>query len=80
MTTDDPDKPEVEPDDIPEPDTTRLVAQVRGAMQRLSGRCYQVKLEKLDHRSLMEMLRCLRDIEHGKDAAVRRARTEPWRR
>lgn len=63
----------------PEPDTTRLQAQVMGHMQRLSGRCYQVALERLDHRSLMELIRFLRDVEHDRDAALRRARLEPWR-
>lgn len=79
MTTDDDTNQDTSSEDFFEPDT-RLVAQVRGQMQRLGGRVYQVKLENVDVRSLLELLRCLRDIEHDKDAAVRRARTEPWRR
>ena len=78
MTSDD--KPEVEPDDIPEPDTTRLVAQVRGAMQRLSGRVYRVQLERLDRNSLRALLAFIRDVESSHDAALRRIRMNPWRR
>ena len=78
--TDDDTKQDTSPKGIPEPDTTRLVAQIRGAMQRLGGRVYRIELVKLDHRSLMNLLRCLRDVERERDAAVRRARTTPWRR
>lgn len=77
MSDDDKTEPTSE---IPEPDTTRLRLQVQGAMQRLTGRRYQVALERLDHKSLMELLRFVRDAEYSKDAAVRRAKLTPWRR
>ena len=69
-----------DPEFNPPPDTTRLQAQVHGAMQRLSGRCYRVRLELLPYSSLQELVRFLRDVEYAKDSAVRRARLEPWRR
>ena len=57
----------------------RLVRQVEGTLAR-TGRIYGVALEKLDTTSLREVLRLLRDLEQDRDAAVRRARMEPWRR
>jgi hypothetical protein len=57
----------------------RLVRQVEGTLAR-TGRTYRIGLDKLDAASLREVLRLLRDLEHDRDAAVRRARTEPWRR
>jgi len=80
MTTDDADTPTTDSNVSTEPDTTRLVAQVHGAMLRLSGRVYRVQLELLPYSSLLELLRFTRDVEYGRDAAVRRARSEPWRR
>jgi hypothetical protein len=78
MSTDD-DKPDTHPENIPAPDL-RLAAQVRGAMERLTGRCYQIDLKRLDTRSLQELVRFLRDVECDRDSAVRRARLQPWRR
>ena len=80
MTDDDSDKPEQPPEDIPEPETTRLRLEVQGAMQRLTGRRYQIKLENLDARSLRELLRLVRDASDAKESAVRKARLTPWRR
>jgi hypothetical protein len=57
----------------------RLVRQAEGTLAR-TGRMYKIALEKLDTASLREVLRLLRDLEQDKDAAVRRARIEPWRR
>jgi len=80
MTTNDADKPTTDPEVNPEPDTNRLVAQVRGAMQRISGRVYRVQLERLDHDSLRVLLAFIRDVEMATDSAVRRAKLQPWRR
>ncbi len=55
-----------------------LVRHVSGALAR-TGRRYQIALDTLDVASLREMLRLLRDLDEEKNAAVRRARTEPWR-
>ena len=81
MTTDDdPDKPDTAPEESPEHGNSRLVAQVRVAMEGVGGRVYQVQLERLDRNSLLELIRCFRDIEYAKDSAVRRVRLTPWRR
>ncbi len=79
MTTD-PDDSDTTPENIPEPEPTRLRLEVQGAMERLTGRRYQIDLEKLDARALRELLRFVRDASDGKESAVRRARLEPWRR
>jgi hypothetical protein len=57
----------------------RLVRQVEGTLAR-TGRTYKIALDKLDGASLREVLRLLRDLDQDRDAAVRRARIEPWRR
>ena len=77
MTDDDSDRPDSTPKDIPESDP-HLVAQVRGAMQRLSGRVYRVQLERLDHNSLRALLAFIRDVESNHSAALRRSRMTPW--
>ena len=63
-----------------DPAKARLAAQIRGTTTRLGGRVYRVAWERLDSDSLLEVIRLLRDIEHERDAAVRRARTNPWGR
>ncbi len=57
----------------------RLVRQVEGTLAR-TGRMYKIALDKLEVQSLREVLRLLRDLDQDRDAAVRRARIEPWRR
>lgn len=57
----------------------RLIRQVEGTLAR-TGRTYKIALDKLDASSVREVLRLLRDLEQDRDAAVRRARMEPWRR
>ena len=57
----------------------RLVRQVEDTLAR-TGRMYKIALDKLDVQSLRELVRLLRDLDQDRDAAVRRARMEPWRR
>ncbi len=56
-----------------------MLRHVTGALAR-TGRRYQIALDKLDAASLREIIRLLRDLEQDRDAAVRKARMEPWRR
>jgi len=56
-----------------------LAREVDGAIQRATGRRYRIKLDGMDVESLRELIRLLKDLEHDKMMAVRRARREPWR-
>ncbi len=70
------------PDVVPVPmdhAKAEIIRHVTGALTR-TGRRYKLALDKLDAASLREVLRLLRDLEQDRDAAVRRARMEPWRR
>jgi len=82
MTTDDdkPGQPDQPAEGIPEPEPTRLRLEAQGAIQRLTGRRYQIDLKRLDARSLQELLRFVRDASDAKESAVRKARLTPWRR
>jgi hypothetical protein len=57
-----------------------LAETVRAELRRATGREYRVALDQLDEQSLHELLRALRDIEHEKRLAARRAQLQPWRR
>lgn len=59
---------------------SRLVARVKGAMERMSGKVYRVKLERLDRESLEALLRFLNDVESSHSTALRRVRMNPWAR
>lgn len=61
-----------------EHDKHRLVAQLRSELAR-AGRRYLIRLDALDVASLRELQRLLRDLDLDKQAAVNRARREPWR-
>lgn len=58
----------------------QLVRSVKAEMMRATSRDYRINLEALDPESLREMLRFLRDIEHEKRMAARKAQLQPWRR
>jgi DNA-directed RNA polymerase subunit F len=61
-------------------ETLQLARTVNAEMRRATSRDYRIKFDQLDPESLREMLRFLRDIDHEKRLAVRRAQTQPWRR
>jgi hypothetical protein len=52
--------------------------RLRGSMQRITGRRYNVKVEMLDDESRRELARFLRDVEDTMGGLKRRAR-QPWR-
>ena len=69
--------------DAPTPASDRLKAQlIRHLCAELgrTGRRYLIDLDALDVESLRELLRLLKDLDQDKDAAVRKARLEPWSR
>jgi hypothetical protein len=57
----------------------RLVEWLRAELARATGRQYRIDLDGLDLKSLRELQRLLRDLDHEKQAAVNRARMMPWR-
>jgi hypothetical protein len=61
-------------------DKRQLVAQLRSAMHRLTGRDYRIHSEELDAGSLRELLRFVRDVDSERTIAINRARINPWRR
>jgi hypothetical protein len=58
----------------------QLVRHVMAEIRRATGRDYRIDLNPLDVASLRELMRVLRDIEHEKRLAARRAQLMPWRR
>ena len=48
-------------------------------MARATGRRYRIDLDALAVKSLRELQRLLRDLDHEKQAAVNHARMFPWR-
>jgi len=61
-------------------DKRRLIEWLRAETARVTGRRYQVDLDALDVQSLRELVRLIRDLDHEKQSAVKRARMMPWRR
>jgi erythromycin esterase-like protein len=64
-------------------DKRRLIEWLRAETARATGRPYQIDFDALDVQSLRELVRLVRlvrDFEHEKQAAVKRARMMPWRR
>ena len=60
--------------------THRQVARwIEGTIGRETGKRYQLELETMSLRALRDLQRLLRDLEHGKQAAARKAAMEPWR-
>ena len=60
--------------------THRQVARwIEGTIGRETGRRYQLGLEGMSLGALRDLQRLLRDLEHGKQAAARKAAMEPWR-
>lgn len=57
-----------------------IARQVEAEIARATGRRYHIDLAALDAASLRELLRLLRDLDHEKVAAARRAQRTPWRR
>ncbi len=58
----------------------RLIQWLRAEMAGATGRSYpRLHLDALDIASLRELQRLLRDLDEGRDQAVRRARMMPWR-
>jgi DNA-directed RNA polymerase subunit F len=60
-------------------DKRRLTEGLRAEKARATGRRHAIKFETLDVESLRELVRLVRDLEHEKQAAVKRARMMPWR-
>ena len=58
----------------------RLVEWITAEVNRQVGRRYRVAWEALDDESLRELQHLLRDLDHEKQAAVKRARMMPWTR
>lgn len=59
----------------------QLIEWLRAEMARATaGRSYHIALDQLDHESLRELQRLLRDIDNERQTAVRDARLGPWRR
>ena len=59
-------------------DKHQLTAAILRELHR-TGHGYRIDLGPMDAASLRELLRALRDLEHDKLMAVRRARMTPWR-
>lgn len=57
----------------------RLIEWITAEVTRQVGRRYHVAWEALDDRSLREIQRLLRDLEHEKQMAVQQVRLCPWR-
>lgn len=57
-----------------------MIRLVEAELQRATGRRYRIALSALDEESLRELLRLLRDLDHEKRSAARRAQLTPWRR
>ena len=56
-----------------------LIRHLRADLGR-TGRRYLIDLAALDVQSLREFIRLVRDLDADKQAAIRKARLEPWRR
>jgi hypothetical protein len=56
----------------------QTIHYLNATIAHLSGRRYTIRLEQLDHRSLLELQRLLRDLESEKTLAVHHARRLPW--
>ena len=60
-------------------DKRRLIEWLRAETARATGRRYQIDFDSLDVQSLRELVRLVRDLEHEKQAAVKRSRMMPGR-
>lgn len=57
----------------------QLIRAIENEVSRQSGRHYRVKWDRLDNDSLRAILNLLRDLDHEKRMAARRAMIMPWR-